>query len=227
MARLARVMVADVAYHVTQRGNGRQYLLAADAERTVYLELLRQAVRMQALSIVGYCLMSNHVHLVVIPRRVEALAVALKQTHGRYAAYWNAAHTVNGHAWQGRFYSCPLDEAHFWQALRYAELNPVRAGMVEEAVGWPWSSAAAHCGTGDPDACLDMERWGRQWSAANWRKFLEAGETESELDSLRQCTHTGRPLGSAAFIDALEQGTQRRLAPKAKSLPSSSRKCSR
>jgi len=74
MARLARVMVAEVAYHVTQRGNGRQYLLAADAERTVYLELLRQAVRMQALSIVGYCLMSNHVHLVVIPHRAEALA---------------------------------------------------------------------------------------------------------------------------------------------------------
>ncbi len=67
--------------------------------------------------------------------------MALRQVHGRYAAYWNAAHTSSGHAWQGRFYSCPLDEAHLWQALRYAELNPVRAKMVPEAVAWPWSSA--------------------------------------------------------------------------------------
>ena len=139
--------------------------------------------------------------------------VALKQTHGRYAAYWNAAHTTSGHAWQGRFYSCPLDEAHLWQALRYTELNPVRAKMAAEAVAWPWSSAAAHCGTGAPDACLDMVPWGRRWSAASWRKYLDEGETASELDALRRCTHTGRPLGSAEFVDALEQNTQRRLAP--------------
>ncbi len=213
VARLPRVVIADVAHHVTQRGNGRQCILASDAERMVYLDLLRQAVRLEGISVVGYCLMSNHIHLVVIPRRAEALAVALKSTHGRYAAYWNAAHTVSGHAWQGRFYSCPLEEGHLWQALRYTERNPVRAGLAVEAAAWPWSSAAAHCGTGDPDACLDLERWGRQWSAASWRKFLAAEETESELDALRQCTHTGRPLGSAEFIAALEQTTERRLAP--------------
>jgi putative transposase len=213
VARLPRVVVAGVAHHVTQRGNARQFLLATDSERMVYLDLLRQAVRVEGISVVGYCLMSNHVHLVVIPRRAEALAVALKQTHGHYAAYWNAAHTSSGHIWQGRFYSCPLDEAHLWQALRYTELNPVRAKMAGEAAAWPWASAAAHCGTGSPDPCLDLERWGRQWTAASWRKYLEEGETESELDSLRQSTRTGRPLGAAEFIDALEQSTERRLAP--------------
>jgi putative transposase len=185
-------------HHVTQRGNARQYLLATDSERMVYLDLLRQAVHVEGLSVMAYCLMSNHVHLVVIPRRAEALAVALKQAHGRYAAYWNAAHTVSGHA---------------WQALCYTELNPVRDGMSPEAAAWPWSSVAAHCGTGNPDACLDLERWGRLWTAASWRKYLDEGETESELDSLRQYTRTGRPLGSAEFVDGLEQNTQRRLAP--------------
>lgn len=68
---------------------------------------------------VGYCLMSNHMHLVVIPRRGEALAEALKEVHGRYASYWNAAHTSSGHVWQGRFYSCPMDASHLWAALRY------------------------------------------------------------------------------------------------------------
>ena len=144
MPRLARVVIADVAHHVTQRGNGRQFLLASDAERMVYLDLLRQAVRVHELSIVGYCLMSSHVHLVVIPRRTEVLAETFHQVHGRYAAYWNASHASSGHVWQGRFYSCPMDPGHRWTALRYAELNPVRAGMAAEAAGWPWSSAAAH-----------------------------------------------------------------------------------
>lgn len=211
MSRFARVVIAEVAHHVTQRGNGRQFLLATDSERLVYLDLLRQAVHLHSLSVVGYCLMSNHVHLVVIPHEAEALALALKATHGRYAAYWNAAHTTSGHAWQGRFYSCPMDEGHLWTALRYTELNPVRAGVVPEAQAWPWSSAAAHCGTADADASLAMEIWRRRWTATAWRQYLGENETEAELGALRRSTHSGRPLGSAEFIEGLEQRTRRRL----------------
>jgi putative transposase len=105
MPRLARVVIVDVAHHVTQRGNGRQFILASDAERMVYLDLLRRAVRVHELSVVGYCLMSNHVHLVVIPRRAEVLAETLKRVHGRYASYWNASHASCGNVWQGRFYT--------------------------------------------------------------------------------------------------------------------------
>jgi putative transposase len=90
--------------------------------------------------------MSNHVHLIAIPGKVDVMGRALKDTHGRYAAYWNAFHRSSGHVWQGRFYSCPLDESHLWKALRYTELNPVRAGLVAKAERWEWSSAAAHCG---------------------------------------------------------------------------------
>jgi putative transposase len=124
MARLARAVVVDVAHHVTQRGNARQFLLASEAERSVYLDLLRQSLQQHPLSLIGYCLMSNHVHLVVIPRKEQALAKALKEAHGRYASYWNGAHASSGHAWQGRFYSCPLDAGHLWEGLRYAELEP-------------------------------------------------------------------------------------------------------
>ncbi len=213
MARLARVVVAEVAQHVTQRGNGRQFLLNSDAERQVYLDLLRQAAHVENLSVLGYCLMSNHVHLVVVPREPEALARALKHTHGRYAAYWNASHASSGHVWQGRFYSCPLDEGHLWQALRYAERNPVRAGMVEAPEAWPWSSAAAHCGQAEPDVCLDMERWRRRWSPATWQSFLAERESEAAIAELRRCTHTGRPLGAAGFVQSLERRTGRRLTP--------------
>ena len=102
-------MAVDVGHHVTQRDNGRHYILSSDAESTIYLDLLCPALQHHPLSLIGYCLMSNHVHLVVIPRKEEALAKALKYAHGRYAAYWNGAHAGSGHVWQGRFYSCPLD----------------------------------------------------------------------------------------------------------------------
>jgi putative transposase len=213
MPRVARVVVADVAHHVTQRGNGRQYILASDAERLVYLDLLRWVVQGHELSVLGYCLMSNHVHLVVVPRRAEDLAEALQRAHGRYASYWNVSHASSGHVWQGRFYSCPMDPGHLWTALRYVELNPVRAGLAGEAAAWPWSSAAAHCGAADLDAWLEMSKWRQSWSAATWRKFLAEGETASELRALRRCTHTGRPLGPAEFTQALEERTQRRLMP--------------
>lgn len=130
MPRVARVVIVDVAHHATQRGNRRQFILATDAERLVYLDLLRQAVRLHELSLAGYCLMSNHVHWVVVPRRAEDLAEAFHQVHGRYASYWNLSHTSSGQVWPGRFYSCPMDPGHLWTALRYVELNPVRAGMV-------------------------------------------------------------------------------------------------
>lgn len=198
---------------MTQRGNGRQYVLAADADRLVYLELLRQSSQLHEMSLLGYCLMSNHVHLVVIPRRQESLALALKQTHGRYASYFNAAHGSSGHVWQGRFYSCPLDASHLWEALRYSELNPVRAGMVAQAEQWPWSSAAAHCRDVLPEACLEMKPWSDSWTATGWREYLEAGETDGELNAIRQCTHTGRPLGAQKFVESLEQAMGRQLAP--------------
>jgi len=116
--------------------------------------------------------------------------------------------------WQGRFYSCPLDETHLWAALRYVELNPVRAGMVSEAAEWRWSSAAAHCGSSAPEAVLEMERWRKRWTMAEWRQHLAAGESASDVATVRQYTHTGRPLGSEKFVADLEHSIMRALVPR-------------
>jgi putative transposase len=139
--------------------------------------------------------MSNHVHLIAIPNKANVLGLALKDAHGRYASYWNAMRCSSGHVWQGRYYSCPLDESHLWEALRYTELNPVRASMVAKAEGWGWSSAAAHCGSARAESWLGMELWRKRWSAAGWREYMEAGESQAELVAIRHNTHTGRPLG--------------------------------
>jgi putative transposase len=159
MARLPRVVVVDVPHHVTQRGNARQIIFSQDSDRITYLELLRQYSGLHGLSLLGYCLMSNHVHLIAVPHSTQALAQTLKHAHGRYASYWNARQSSCGHVWQGRFYSCPLDDSHLWQALRYVELNPLRAGLVAAAEAWRWSSAAAHCGSATPDVMLEMQTW--------------------------------------------------------------------
>jgi REP-associated tyrosine transposase len=214
MARFARVVVADVAHHVTQRGNARQVILASDADRTAYLDLLRDYSSLYGLSLLGYCLMSNHVHLIAVPHAATALAQSLKQAHGRYAAYWNAKRSSTGHVWQGRFFSCPLDNAHLWVALRYVELNPVRAAMVESAEQWAWSSAAAHCGSASSDTMLEMERWRSRWTVQGWQDFLARADSASELSTLRHSTHTGRPLGSPEFVASLEESTSRALTPR-------------
>ena len=214
MARLARVIAVGIPHHITQRGNARQYILSEDADRIVCLDLLKRYCQLYELALVGYCLMSNHVHLVAIPGRADMLARALKQTHGRYATYWNVTHGSSGHVWQGRFYSCPLDAGHLWMALRYCERNPVRARMVGAPQDWKWSSAAAHCGAESSGMPLEMERWEKRWTATTWREYLAAPETDAELAELRQCTHTGRPLGSREFIAEIERSTQRHLLAK-------------
>jgi len=214
MARFARVVVEDVAHHVTQRGNAQQVIFSSDGDRATYLELLQHYSELHSLALLGYCLMSNHVHLIVVPGAAEALAQALQHTHGRYASYWNARNLSSGHVWQGRFYSCPLDETHLWRALRYVELNPVRAGMVPEATQWRWSSAVAHCGSAACPPSLEMDRWRKRWTAAEWSAHLAARESASEVATLRQFTHTGRPLGSEEFVAGLEQSTQRALLPR-------------
>jgi putative transposase len=212
MARLARILWNDIAYHVTQRGNARQTVFHSDSDRRVYLDLLRTNCRIHKLSLLGYCLMSNHVHLIVVARETESLPATLKHTHGRYATYFNARQAASGHVWQGRYYSCPLDDAHLWEALRYTELNPVRAGMVEDPCDYVWSSAAAHLGW-TTDLGLETDSFASRWTTADWLAYLNEAATQQGAEIIRKHTHTGRPLGSAEFVERLEESTQRRLAP--------------
>jgi putative transposase len=211
MARFARVVAAGFPHHVTQRGNARRFILETDAERSVYLGLLEQGLERYGVKLIGYCLMSNHVHLLVVPCKQDGLARGLKQTHGRFASYWNAANRSNGHVWQGRYYSCPLDEVHLWEALRYTELNPVRARLVARATDWRWSSARVHCGVAASVSRLAIEMWRGRWSEEEWCAYLEAMPDGSVMKAIRDSTFGGRPLGSPEFTRALERDAHRPL----------------
>ncbi len=160
-------MIAEgVAHHVTQRGNARRVVFDSDADRVVYLHLLRQYSILHQCALVGYCLMSNHMHLIAVPGRADSLPVVLRDVHGRYATYLNGRQSASGHVWQGRYFSCPLDAQHLWAALRYVERNPVRAGMAGRAEEYEWSSAGAHCGDSDKHGLLDFDFWRGDTSVA-------------------------------------------------------------
>ena len=146
MPRIAGVIFPGVPHHVTQRGNRKGQVFFNDEDRWAYLDLLRDYAERHTLEVLAYCLMTNHVHLVVLPRTADALPQALKPLHMRHAQRINRVHGWNGHLWQGRYFSSPLDEDYVWAAIRYVELNPVRSRMTERAENYPWSSAAAHCG---------------------------------------------------------------------------------
>ncbi len=213
MPRAGRTVVAGCAHHIVQRGNNRQDVFFVDDDRRVYLDLLAEQAARYGLAIEGYCLMSNHVHLVAVPQSEEALAQAVGRTHFRYTQYINRFRKRSGHLWQGRFYSCALDTRHFWTAMKYIELNPVRARLCRKPWRYAWSSAAAHVGEQAESELLKLTDWRKQMSPEQWRQELAEGLTRAEADLLRLRTRTGRPLGSDAFLSKLETVVGRRVRP--------------
>lgn len=215
MPRIARIIIPGCPHHVTQRGNHRQRVFFADAERDFYLQLLRRYFALFQVDMVGYVLMSNHVHHVLIPAMPTSLAKGIGRLHNDFARWQQIQRNLTGHLWQNRFFSCPLDEDHFWEALRYAELNPVRAGLVRYAWEWPWSSARAHVTGIDETGLLNMDLWRTRFDGNRWKRFLEEGmKSTGDLDRIRLATRTGRPLGGDDFVRRLEALTGRLLRPK-------------
>ncbi len=209
MPRFARVVVPQCPHHVTQRGNVRRDIFFTAADRQVYLGLLKQYAALYQLDVLGYCLMTNHVHLVVIPAAELALAKAMREINMRYAQYRNAIEHGNGHLWQSRYYSCPVDPARLGNVMRYVELNPVRARLVPAAAQYEWSSARAHLGGEDTLNLLAQAEWKTCWTSDEWARILEAGD--EERDNIREATYAGRPLGSSEFVAELEKFLDRRL----------------
>jgi putative transposase len=213
MPRLARVIAVDYPHHITQRGNNQQDIFFVDDDRRVYLELLREQCSKYSLELSAYCLMTNHIHLVGIPRKEYSLAKAVGGTHFRYTQYINRMHKRAGHLWQGRFYSCALDDKGFWLAAKYVELNPVRAKICRLPWQYEWSSTAAHIDTKANSNLLNLFEWRKIISEKEWRKELKGGIDKEEIGKVRLSTHTGRPLGTDSFLSKLEKMLGRRVRP--------------
>jgi len=145
--------------------------------------------------------MPNHVHLIAVPKSEDGLRRAIGEAHRRYTRRINFRKKWRGYLWQGRFASFIMDEPYLLAAARYVELNPVRAKLAATARGWPWSSARAHL-SGRDDRLVKAAPLLKM--VGDWKAFLNSAASEEELRDLREHGHTGRPLGSSAFLDRLE-----------------------
>ena len=202
MARMARVVVAGMAHHVTQRGNRRQRTFFRKDDYRAYVELMAEWCGQCRVGVRGYCLMPNHVHLIVVPETEEGLRRAIGEAHRRYTRRVNFREGWRGHLWQGRFASFVMDDRHLMAAMRYVELNPVRAGLVDKPEAYPWSSARAHL-AGRDDGLVTVEPMCSM--VGDWAGYLALSTDEAEWATLRRHERTGRPLGTPSFVERLEK----------------------
>ena len=176
-------------------------------DRREYLRLLAEQGGRFGLRFLAYCLMTNHVHLVLVPAEQDSLAPGIGEAHRLYTRMVNFRQGVRGYLFQGRFHSCALDEAHLVSAVGYVERNPVRAGMVKRAWEYRWSSARYHVGLRKTDALVcDAEELA---GIGNWRELLRSDAAEVAM--VREKSRTGRPCGSEEFVRWAEGVTGRRL----------------
>ena len=210
MARLARVVIPGLPYHVTQRGNGRARTFFRDEDYACYLSFLTEAARLAEVAVWSWVLMPNHVHLILVPSDADGLRRALALTHRRYAGHIHAREKLTGHFWQGRYGAVVMDEPHLLAAIRYVAQNPVRARLVDRPADWRWSSVHAHLSAVEDGLTAIGPVLDR---VADFAGFIDQEAEPGALERLRKAETIGRPLGDGDFVTRLEAITRRTLAP--------------
>ena len=211
MPKFARLVVPDCPHHIIQRGNRRQKVFFNDQDREIYLRLMKRYADRTGITFLAYCLMTNHVHMIAVPKEKTSLAKGIGEAHRQYTTIVNIREDWKGYLWQGRFISFPLDERHFYCAVRYVERNPVRAGMVDFAEDYRWSSAHAHISQ-TQDALID----GRDnpFRISDWRAYIKEPDDPVFIKQIERHEKTGRPFGCDDFLRKLERLTGRKILPR-------------
>jgi len=207
---MARAVIPTIPHHITQRGVRRMETFFDDEDYEMYLSLMREWCLSSGVEIWAYCLMPNHVHLIVVPESELSLARGIGEAHRRYTRYINFKKSWKGYLWQGRFASFPMDEDYLLHSVRYVELNPVRAKLVEKVEDYRWSSAKAHL-NGKDDMLVKVKPMLDR--VENWAELLASGD-QASFDDLRMHERTGRPLGQESFVGKMSLLAGRTLGRK-------------
>jgi len=211
MARLARVVAPGYPHHIIQRGNRRQQAFFSEEDYRVYLDLMSEYCQRYLLKVWAYCLMPNHVHLIAVPQSEDGLRRGIGEAHRKYTRHVNFRMGWRGHLWQWRFLSYPMDEEYLLATARYVELNPVKAGMIDLADQYPWSSAKFHTSGGTnilaEKSCLEE-------MVPDWRTYLSDGDDKRHAEKIKKAERTGRPVGCSRFVKELEKYLNRVLQKK-------------
>jgi len=211
MPRIARAVAPGFPHHVVQRGNNRGDVFFNPEDREVYLYLLKSYADKWDASVICYCLMSNHVHLLAKPSSEVPLQKMMQGLTLCYTQHINRKYQRTGRLWESRYHSCIIDqEAYLWAAARYIEQNPVRAAIAEKPEDYPYSSARAHFGLiQDPLLGEDLFP---EMQQKDYIDFIRAGIPAAEIKDIRQSTRTGRPLGTDKFVTEIELRLEKRLS---------------
>jgi putative transposase len=208
MGRRARLIYPDIAVHIVQRGHNRNACFRADADYLTYLAHLRHLGRKHGCLLHAYCLMTNHIHLLVTPTSAGACGNLMHDLGTIYVRYFNKRYSRSGTLWGGRFRSCIAESARYVLACyRYIELNPVRAGMVVDARAYGWSSYVANSG-GLADPSLAPHPEFAALSAGAYRQLFDVPLDAGILKEIREATAAGYPLASEAFKSRMGAKTQ-------------------
>ena len=217
MARLPRLTVTDYPHHVILRGNDRQAIFRDDADRREMLDLLAEHARAQGVEIHAYVLMTNHLHLLLTPRREQGVPLMMQAVGRTYVRRFNQKHGRTGTLWEGRYRSTLIQtERYLLACMVYIDLNPVRAGMVSRALDHPWSSHAHYVGQRQDRLITPHALY---WALGNtpfareaaYAELVQAGIAADQQGALTDATLSGWALGDPAFLAGLQAQTPRRL----------------
>lgn len=210
MARMKRVVLPNYPHHITQRGVRSIDIFYSEEDYKIYLQLLKEQSERFGLEVLAYCLMTNHVHLIVVPKDENSLARAIGETHRLYTRKINFQQKTRGYLFQGRFYSTPLDDKYLISCLRYVEQNPVRANMVKQAWDYPYSSARYRVGIVDSNEILTA--YDTIEAIEDYKDFITSEIKDIEM--IREKTRTGRPCGEESFYESIKLNFGMDLKPK-------------
>ena len=203
MARIPRRAVGDEIYHIINRANGREQIFQKEKDYEAFEKILFEAKERCPMRILSFCIMPNHWHFVLYPKKGEDLSNFMRwvtHTHTqRYHAHYNSIGC--GHIYQGRFKSFPIEkDNHFLQVCRYVERNPLRAGLVQKAEDWRWSSLwVQERGTDKQKSLLSPWPVEKPNAYLEWVNTLQKDE-EEKLEKIRHSIKRGSPFGKDSWI---------------------------
>ena len=216
MTRNIRLIVPNIFHHAIQRGNNRQTVFQEKEDRFFYLKWARELGIQFHTPIFGYCLMTNHNHLLILPSSEEGMINFMKLLAQRYTQYYNRKYQRSGKLWENRYKIHPFDPEVYYIVLRYIEMNPVRAGMVKDGTRYPWSSATYHLlGKKNETVMADYH----PNFTCNYKDFFYEQERKEDLEAIQNAAQQGKAWGKATFLEELTSKLGKVVVPRKKGRP--------
>ena len=197
MAHGNRVILPGLPHYVAQRGrSGGGFVFREPTDYRVFLHLLEESCGRYEVAIWGYTLLAGNYHLILVPDNRGSLDAAMRRLDSEFAHYHNLRHMIRGPVWDSTYRSAAMCWSQVWDAIAFAEREPVRNEKLGAAWAHPWSSAPARLGRAPGAQWLDLDEWARHWDASRWMKRLQACEGEAEFGlGLTTALRSGTTLG--------------------------------